>query len=370
MLSYILPTRNRPQRLEETLNRLGQLSLNAHDAIGGCEAIVVDNFSTLFPSFGGRLANGMKLRVIRLHENLGAAARNIGAAQADGDWLFMLDDDSYPVNCAHVPVLCEVEDDVGAVGAQIMLCDGRREAGGLPEVIIGCGAAIRRQAFLNVGGYDPAFHYYVEEYDLCAKLIRGGWRIVHDFRMLVRHEKISEGRDMNLILQRLVRNNGWVAQRHAPVEERARELARTIQRYASIAMKEGAARGFAEGTAQLLESLDHQWVVPLERSQFDRFSGAAHVRCDGSGAAHALVDRGKNDWVIEQVLSAAGCRVVDGESDAEVLVIGTLSPGPMVDAYQSRVRSHPHQRVAMPWLPRGVPGFRGEPACERVAAAV
>ena len=42
------------------------------------------------------------------------------------------------------------------------------------------------------------------------------------FRVL--HRKVTANRDMNVILSRLVRNNGWVAQRYAPEVRRKEEL--------------------------------------------------------------------------------------------------------------------------------------------------
>jgi GT2 family glycosyltransferase len=195
MISYLLPTRDRHDRLQQTLAALAQLDGPAHDDIGGAELIIVDNASRQPLEAPRRLANGIEVRVLRRVSNEGAAARNAGAAIARGEWLIMLDDDSFPLDCGHLHAIADAEDDVAAIVAEIMLCNGRRESGGLPEVIIGCGAAIRTEAFLSVQGYDPTFDYYAEEYDLCAKLILSGWRIVHDFRFRVMHEKTSAGRD-------------------------------------------------------------------------------------------------------------------------------------------------------------------------------
>src|SRR6185295_878373 len=47
MLSYIIPTRNRPLRLKQTLTALE--SLGSHEHLGGAEVIVIDNASDEFP---------------------------------------------------------------------------------------------------------------------------------------------------------------------------------------------------------------------------------------------------------------------------------------------------------------------------------
>lgn len=338
MLSYVLPTRNRPERLLQTLHALDELDRAAHDRIGGAEVVVVDNNSDSLPDVDPALASRLRLRIVRLGENLGAAARNIGIQNAGGAWIVMLDDDSHPLDCDHVGVLLSAPPDVAAIGADIFLPDGSRERGGLPEVIIGCGAAIRRDAFLAVGGYDATFGYYAEEYDLCAKFIFHGWRIAQnqDFRVL--HQKVENGRDFNVIVHRLVRNNAWVMQRYAPDDARVDEIGRIIERYAAIAVKERAARGFAEGMCELGETLARQPRTPMSRELWDRFRGATAARCSLSAALPgrrlAIVEEGKNVEVIREVIHELQAVVVNDPAAAEALVIGTLSPGPMRDAWQ------------------------------------
>jgi hypothetical protein len=122
-------------------------------------------------------------------------------------------------------------------------------------------------------------------------------------------------------------------------------------------MKEDAACGFARGTAELLQTLNVQPRRKMSQKLFDRFTGLAHVR---SALSHlcssvsirgsiAIVDEGKNAWAIRQALHGHGVRIVENESDADTLMIGTLSPGPMTDAYERR--SEMGQRVMMPWAP-------------------
>jgi N-acetylglucosaminyl-diphospho-decaprenol L-rhamnosyltransferase len=43
--------------------------------------------------------------------------------------------------------------------------------------VLGAAIAIRRDAFLSVGGFDPAFFMYFEEIDLCHRLRAAGWLI-------------------------------------------------------------------------------------------------------------------------------------------------------------------------------------------------
>lgn len=354
MLSYIIPTRNRPEMLLRTVEAVGRLSPDAHASAGGAEVIVVDNASDAPVRLPLSLPNGVRTRTIRLRRNLAAAGRNVGAAEARGEWLVMLDDDSHPIDTGFIAALREAPADVAAVGAEITLARGEREAGGLPEVIIGCGAAIRSDAFASAGGYDPAFHYYAEEYDLCARFILGGMRVVHDRRFRVLHAKTDQRRNMRTILRRLVRNNGWVAARYAPDGRRRDELRETVRRYGAIAQKERARAGYAVGMAELAATLPWQRRTPMNDEQFARFTGLAAAReglstspdVMGAGCV-AIVDEGKNAWAVREALDELGVRVVEDEREADVVVIGTLSPGPMLDALERRAALG--QRVVAAW---------------------
>lgn len=350
-IAYVLPTRDRADRLLHTLAQLE--SLPDHDS----QVIIVDNASTIPAS---RVAGEVPARLprvfLRQEQNLGAAARNLGVQAADRsvEWIVMLDDDSAPRSLDFLPRLAAQPADVAAVMADIFLPRfGTREAGGLPEVFIGCGVAIRRDVFLHAGGYDHAFNYYAEEYDLAAKFMLNGLRMVFEPAFVVDHMKDAGNRDMNTILARLVRNNGWVMQRYAPESERRAELREIRTRYRAIARKEHAMRGFAEGLAELRRTIRSQIRRPMRRAMFDRFTGLAAVR-EAIGAAHrtsrflsaALVAPGKNAGVVRRALEELGTSIVD-EPRAERLVVATMSPGPMLDAAMARAGD---PRLIAPWL--------------------
>jgi len=361
MISYVLPTRNRPHRLWRTLLELARLG--DHGAHGGAEVIVVDNASVEPAILGDRLESGVPLRMLRRPTNEGAAARNHGAAHASGDWIVMLDDDSYPTDLAFIDALRAQGDDVGAVSADITLGRGEgghpvRESGGLPEVFIGCGVALRRSAIERVGMYDPVFGYYVEEYDLAARLLLGGYRVVFERAFRVTHAKDACNRDMNLILERLVRNNAWVMQRYAPEAELGQRLRETRRRYHAIARKENALAGYARGRLDLRTSLRAQTRRAMSGPVWDRFTGLAAAR-EALQIEHrrspfrsaALVDAGKNAYVVGIALEELGVRIAPYGEDADARVVATMSPGPMLDAFEGRVRARRGrgERVIAPW---------------------
>lgn len=373
IISYVLPTRDRPKRLAETLGGLRRFlaaptpsprhapataATGAHsDRPCGAEVIVVDNASRSPASESIRellgpaseLVPGVPVRCVRLERNAGAAARNLAVQASDPSsaWIVMLDDDSYPVGPggdALAASLMARDPDVAAVMADIHLPRAhRREAGGLPEVFIGCGVAIRRSAFLQAGGYDAAFGYYAEEYDLAARLLIAGHRVQFDAAWRVDHQKDDRHRDMNLICERLVRNNGWVMQRYAPEAHRRDELRTIRRRYRAIAGKEHGLAGFSRGLTELRGTRRAQPRTPMARPLWDRFTGLAHARAALQTAwsnhpfsTAAIIHAGKNVQVIRAALAELGVREFDASTGnldrADALVIGTMSPGPMLDA--------------------------------------
>jgi GT2 family glycosyltransferase len=363
MISYVLPTRNRPERLKATLQALA--ALGDHREVGGAEVVVVDNASQERLILPRVLDSGLEIKYILRSRNEGAAARNHGVQASDpsSSWIVMLDDDSYPDDTDFLASLAQQPPDVGAVSADVWLPTRRaqraaREQGGLPEVFIGCGVAIRRSLFLSLQGYDPSFNYYVEEYDLAARLLLTGYRVAFEQTFSVTHAKVTANRDMNVILGRLIRNNGWVAQRYAPDQHRLAELRETRRRYRRIAAKEHALEGFGRGLSELRKTLRAQLRSPMPDAIWDRFTGLAAARAALQSAYAArpfstacIVDEGKNAWAIGQALHDLGVKVTGENDDAEAMIIGTMSPGPMLDAYDRRLegRRIGGPRVLMPW---------------------
>ncbi|MDX9911774.1 MAG: glycosyltransferase [Phycisphaerales bacterium] len=352
MIAFVMPHRDREEELARTLAMLGALD------VGPGEVIVADNASRERPRTPRRLENGLLVRRLDLSENMGAAARNVAVEASDPrcEWVVMLDDDSAPLDAGFMHALARQDARVGAVMADIVLSDARgREQGGLPEVFIGCGVAIRRRVFLDLGGYDHAFNYYVEEYDLAARMIAAGWRVVFDPAFRVEHRKVSAGRDMDAILHRLVRNNGWVIQRYAPEEDRRELLRETRRRYRAIARKEQAGGGFGAGLVELRQTIRAQARMPMPRAHWDRFTGLSHAyeaieiawAREGFRSA-AIVDAGKNAWCVVRALQAMGVVIERDEQRADVVVPGTMSPGPMIDsALRWRDRG---ASVVTPWM--------------------
>lgn len=379
--SLILPTYNRRAVLEETLSRIASLP----DA--RFETIVVDNGST--DGTTGLAERYPQVRWIELGKNLGAAARNVGGAAARGRVLLMLDDDSWPAEGTVDRLVALFDDrrDLGAAGCRVRLADPphQHDCGGVPGVFFNCGGAIRRQAFLDVGGFPIDFDYYVEEYDLCCRLWQRGWHVEPRGDLLVWHRRVAANRDNNRMLRLLVRNNLRLWRRYAPAGLVDSLIGETVERYRRVAEREDALEGFhaglEEGRADSAAGSARR--SPLSVAQFEGLFGSSAARealrrwaDNHSCRTVAVWSRGKACEQLLGLLRAAKIHVeavydgvgfgeswrgvpVRGEDEfdparVDGIVAGTLSPGvaeDIHDALAARFSGLPILSAA-PWVER------------------
>ncbi len=179
------------------------------------ELLVVDNDP------GGATASALSanqvspnLRIVHPGANLGyTAAANLAAREANGEWLFFLNPDAVALKDCLKRLLEAVDDvDVAVVGAQVLLPDGRINAGENPiniaaiswsggygrprehgpardtAAVSGAALLVRREAFLDVGGLCPYFFLYVDDTDLAWRMRLGGRRVRYCPEAVVVHD--------------------------------------------------------------------------------------------------------------------------------------------------------------------------------------
>ena len=169
----------------------------------GDELVVVDCASSDDP----RSALPADTRLVELDENLGfAGGAAVGARETSAPLLFFLNPDAVPApGCLDALRACaEVRPDWGAWQALVLLPGGARVntrgnvvhflgfgwAGGHDEPVAsaptapvevgfasGAALAVRRAAWDEVGGLDPAFFMYGEDLDVSLRLRLAGWRV-------------------------------------------------------------------------------------------------------------------------------------------------------------------------------------------------
>jgi GT2 family glycosyltransferase len=155
-----------------------------------------------------------RVRTLYPARNLGyTGAVNLAAGEARGDWLFLLNPDAVAAPDCLQRLLEAVDGpDVAIVGAQVLLPDGRVNAGDNPVNLAGVswsgrygcprehglardtasvsGAAllVRRDAFVALGGLCPFFFMYVDDTDLAWRMRIGGRRVRYSPQATVVHE--------------------------------------------------------------------------------------------------------------------------------------------------------------------------------------
>ena len=188
LFSVIVCTRNGNPRIDRCLRALENLSDLRHEVLvvdDGSSDGTADFVAQKFPH----------VRLLRLPPVGLSAARNAGAAAANGEFFAFTDDD-----CAADP---EWLDRLRRVFA-----DGRFAAAGGPnlppppcswreavvcaapgapshvllddeeaEHLPGCNLAVTRAAFEAIGGFDPAFHTAGDDVDFCWRLRDAGYRL-------------------------------------------------------------------------------------------------------------------------------------------------------------------------------------------------
>ncbi len=173
------------------------------------------------------------VRVLHPEANLGyTGAANLAAGQARGEWLFFLNPDAVAAgDCLERLVDAVDAGEVAIVGAQVLLPDGRVNAGENPINIAGVswsggygsarehgpprdtaavsGAALltRRDAFLEAGGLCPYFFMYVDDTDLAWRMRLAGRRVRYcPEAVVVHHYEFEKGAHKWFYLER---NRAW-----------------------------------------------------------------------------------------------------------------------------------------------------------------
>jgi GT2 family glycosyltransferase len=221
-VGVVVLTYNRAEEVTRTVERL--LSLPERPPI-----IVVDNGSTdgtsdaLRPRFP-------TVEVIRLPENIGAAARNIGVRRCPRPSIALCDDDTWwePGSLRRAADLLDAHRSVAIVTGRVLVGEDERidptcllmARSPLPQppglgapTLLGflAGASmVRREAFLAVGGFEPRLALGGEEELLALDLARAGWTLAYLADAVIHHYP-SPRRDAESRRWLLARNSLWVA---------------------------------------------------------------------------------------------------------------------------------------------------------------
>lgn len=175
------------------------------------EVVVVDNHPGNLTARVAGLSE--RCRIIRSPDNLGfAGGAALGIRETSSDWVLLLNPDAVAAPDCVDRLLKATDERTGVVGAQLLLPDGRANAGDNPVHLTGItwagrwgepaeagpprrvasvsGGAmlLRRRAYDVIGGMNEAYFLYHEDVELCWRMRLAGWDVVFQPTALATHD--------------------------------------------------------------------------------------------------------------------------------------------------------------------------------------
>jgi N-acetylglucosaminyl-diphospho-decaprenol L-rhamnosyltransferase len=249
-VTVVVATRDRAADLERSLPR--------HEG----PVVVVDNAST---DGTADVAHRHGACVIALERNAGAAARTYGVRAATTPYVAFADDDSWwaPGALARAAAVLTAHADLAVLAATVLVGPEQRldpvcacmarsplpptAAGPAVLGFVACGAVVRRDAYLAVGGFCDRYGVGGEEELLALDLAAAGWRLAYVAEVVAHHHP-SAARDPGRRQVVQWRNALWTAWLRRPVPVGVRLAVRAAQQPA--------------GRAGLREAVRHApWVL-------------------------------------------------------------------------------------------------------------
>lgn len=206
-----------------TLNRAGQLT----NALRGLRSVRYDNFEVVVVNGPSNDATEKVIATYQGDLKVGhcdianlSKSRNIGINLASGDIIVFLDDDAipHPLWLQNL-VRPYLDPEVGAVGGFTIdntgvrwqvkktICDRFGEAyyvsdffderllnrRGTPYYpsILGANSSFRASCIREVGGFDETFAYFLDETDVCLRVIDAGYKVVYEPKAVIYHQSAA-----------------------------------------------------------------------------------------------------------------------------------------------------------------------------------
>lgn len=242
-VSVVINTLDRAESLALALESLQYLDYEDF------EVVVVNGPSTdatseLLRQYAGRIKSA-ECPVANL-----SCSRNVGIAQASGDIVAFLDDDAYP-EPAWLDRLVEgyADDEVAAVGGPVLDHTGvtlqvrylrstryglsaREDTDGLNPTyllsvpgashfpsLLGANSSFRRSVLTAMGGFDEEFDYFLDETDICVRLVDAGYVVRMLDNGFVYHKflpsSIRKADRIARVRYSVIKNSVYFALRHA-----------------------------------------------------------------------------------------------------------------------------------------------------------
>ncbi len=237
LVSIIIPTAGAPRTVngQDQIQVIGCVrSIRQQSTWANYEILIVADEK--MPSGLGSELRDLGAKILPWHDSFSFSGKiNLGASQAKGEHLLLLNDDTEVINADWLECMLEYSQqaEIGAVGAKLFFANGRTQhvgvdmLQGIPvhsfydypgdhvgdgfvtviprncSAVTGACLMTRRQLFQEIGGFDLAFPFLFNDIDYCLKIREMGKRIVitpyaqlYHYESSTRRGNIDVGRDL------------------------------------------------------------------------------------------------------------------------------------------------------------------------------
>ena len=234
-ISIVIISYNRPQETIESIRNV--MCEITHPSNTEIDLIVINNGSTKDYSTVEAYINEQQfaLNYVNNPENLGVSGgRNLGIQHAQGEYIIFMDDDAIFKQQNVLEVLLQKYESYQSQNVNIIAFGIENFYDGEPDhpvkdleryqqqeflnnIFYGCGFAVKKEVFDEVGGFDSSFFYGMEEYDFCYRAINAGNKLLFTKAITVLHKVSPDGREPNAVkYARMFENKCLIAYRYLP----------------------------------------------------------------------------------------------------------------------------------------------------------
>jgi hypothetical protein len=382
--SFVIVTHNRKDALLRTLSILHR---NHSLPPGSWDAWVVDNGSTDGTIDAVRQAFS-HVNIIARSTNEGVWARSYAFDKAAGEYLILLDDDSYPIDDAAARSIeyLDMNSQCAAVVGRIVLPDGSLEACAMPTVMLSGAVCIRRSVLNKLGGFRREFFRKAGEYDLSFRIWQAGYTIERFEDVVYRHDKVISGRDRAFAHRMDLRNNLILVERYLPRRLRRKYRRDWVNRYGALGRKDGCAgairrarfegflwrcrEAFTGRTTLQPHTIEQIFGHQQQANTIERWAKAYDIRgvviADFAKTVFATYDACRRaklqivaiadnneayDRMSYRRIPIRADRAAFASGQVDGVVIANVNPA-QIDAVHARIRKHFEGPILRLWTPR------------------
>ncbi|HEX6394493.1 MAG TPA: glycosyltransferase [Acidimicrobiales bacterium] len=308
LVSVIICTYNRAASLRNTLRALEHLAYSTFEVVvvaGPC----TDQTSDVLDQYEG------KIKVVLTTERNLSASRNLGIAAATGAIVAFIDDDALP-DASWLDDLIEAFSDpeVAATGGCVMDHSGHRfqalynladrwgdfSVGLEPRRLdyldhpdtpifpypMGTNSLFVRERLVEIGGFDETYAFYLDETDVCVRLIDRGYRVLPQFRGVVHHKFLpsdirNDGR-VTVDYRGVILSRVYFSIRHGLKRSNELEMAEAFSQFAKsrradlenhVQAGRAASQSLHQFDVDVIEGwrLAHEWAAKPARTRPKRW---------------------------------------------------------------------------------------------------